>query len=102
MRIRECPFRWPFTNRRWASDHLSDVQATPFAIDPFRRRVEAEMAMVTVNRNLARQVGIDDDDSREQASAIQDRVQLYGIVAIGIRPNSLFAPAMNPSHPTQV
>jgi hypothetical protein len=83
-------------------DHLDDEQATLFAIDPFRRQIEAGPAMVTVNQNLANPVGVDDGDSREGASADRGRVPQYGIAAIGTRPKSLVVPAMNPSQPTQV
>jgi hypothetical protein len=34
-------------NKLWVADHLTDAQAAAFALNHFRRQVEAELAMVT-------------------------------------------------------
>ena len=40
-------------NDIWLSAHLTDDQATAFVIDRFRRLIESELAMVTIQRNCS-------------------------------------------------
>jgi hypothetical protein len=39
-----------YANELWIPEHLADDQAAGFVLDHFRRQVESELAMVTIER----------------------------------------------------